>query len=109
MEVKFFFFLYNRKLQGYKSNVFCVYEQINAFLLKLKLQLYIDLINDNNFSLLPTLSEFIAQYDFKLEKGNKVVLMRIKKHLTALIKSFKEYFPSDSYVKKSNGCAILLI
>ena len=38
----------------------------------------------------------------KIWKDNRVVLISIKKHLAELIKSFKEYFPSNDDIKKED-------
>ena len=45
---------------------------------------------------------FVAEHEIKFDKDNKIVLISIKKHLAELIKSFKEYFPSNDDIKKED-------
>jgi hypothetical protein len=64
----------------------------------MKLNLWIDNINKQEFSFFDYFYGFVKENKIKFEGNNKIIITSIKEHLSGLIKTFDEYFPSKEEV-----------
>jgi len=86
----------NLSLQGYNSTIFNVLNKIEAF--KQKLKLWYECVQQNNYDMFLSLSDFKISENIDIKEINNV----IGEHLQALSYAFNKYYPPEDDVRLGN-------